>query len=110
MQRLRSGRWASPRRRGAREHPSGRARQHPLRRNQISTGGDVLRRHLTFTSAFGKKVAQRHHQPLRRRVAARRGADQRAAGAPGPEDPEYLGELGRSSTRRAAPSSSPPPT
>ncbi|HLM69328.1 MAG TPA: DNA gyrase modulator, partial [Longimicrobium sp.] len=62
--------------------------------NQISTGGDVYDATLTFTSAFGKKVASattnRFDDESLRQVVQ---TSERLARLV-PEDPEYLGELG----------------
>jgi predicted Zn-dependent protease len=62
--------------------------------NQISTGGDVFDATLTFTSAFGKKVASattnRFDDEALRTVVQ---TSERLARLV-PEDPEYMGELG----------------
>jgi predicted Zn-dependent protease len=62
--------------------------------NQISTGGDVFDASLTFTSAYGKKVASattnRFDDEALRTVVQ---TSERLARLV-PEDPEYLGELG----------------
>ncbi len=62
--------------------------------NQISTGGDVFDASLTFTSAYGKKVASattnRFDDEALRTVVQ---TSERLARLV-PEDPEYMGELG----------------
>jgi predicted Zn-dependent protease len=71
--------------------------------NQISTGGDVYDATLTFTSAFGKKVASattnRFDDESLRAVVQ---TSERLARLV-PEDPEYLGELGTQQYPSATP-------
>ena len=71
--------------------------------NQISTGGDVYDATLTFTSAFGKKVASattnRFDDESLRQVVQ---TSERLARLV-PEDPEYLGELGAQQYPSATP-------
>ncbi|MBD0321704.1 MAG: TldD/PmbA family protein, partial [Gemmatimonadetes bacterium] len=71
--------------------------------NQISTGGDVYDATLTFTSAFGKKVASattnRFDDESLRAVVQ---TSERLARLV-PEDPEYLGELGAQQYPNATP-------
>jgi len=71
--------------------------------NQISTGGDVYDATLSFTSAFGKKVASattnRFDDESLRQVVQ---TSERLARLV-PEDPEYIGELGPQQYVEASP-------